>query len=496
MVPRRIALIFALVVGVGLVFLIARPDDEDRFLRAVREGDVKTVAALLEGRPELLRVEESHKGGSTPVLYLALSAGHNEIVKLLLERGVVAEEYPHALLLARNVEVARLLIQHGADVDRQGKYGDAPLHLFAAIGDTAMMEFLFDHGADVEVRGQQDETPLHKAAREGSLEAVRLLIAEGADIHATSKRGKTPLDYAVLPVWDEDAQGMDLDRIRRCREVGSYLLSRGSRHTVFDLAWLGDVERLAGALAVDPSLANAQAHGESLLFSAIRGGDANLVNCLLEHGGRLDVVGRHQQTPLQVAAYTGHAAVADVLLRHGAAIDERGPWGESALHWAAFRGHAEVAALLLDRGADPNAGTASHTCDLNVRAEDADPVGREIAWFRLRDRQRGANVQFVVPPRLAFTAGDTPLHVAAYWGRPDVVDLLVSHGADVTRVNHWGQTALHLAVASGHADVAGRLLGAGADPRTKTPGGLTAVDLARQFKDKTLVQRLSRHQGF
>ena len=151
-----------------------------------------------------------------------------------------------------------------------------------------------------------------------------------------------------------------------------------------------------------------------------------------------------------------------------------------------------MAAVLLGRGADPNVQTTAHTVDLNVVANDTDPVERELQVFRVRHRWRfSRRVQFAFPPRLAFTKGDTPLHAAAYRNHPEIVGPLIAHGADVSRTNRWGETALHLAVVCGHTDIAEKLLKAGADPRARTQGGITAVDIAKQIKDKKLVRLLS-----
>jgi ankyrin repeat protein len=483
----------AIVVVSVVVAAMIMPTDEERFIKAVQDGDVAAVAAFLNKRNEFARLEQSHKGGTTPVLEIALGRGHNGVVRLLVAHGATPEKYPGVLLHARNIEAAQLLIEHGADINQPGKYGDAALHFFAARDDTSMAEFLISRGADVNVRGARGETPLHRAAREGCLTAARLLVTKGADINAKTKGDKTPLDYAVQPVWNEDAQDMGRDRIRKCREVALYLLSCGSACTIVDLAWLGDIDRLSKRLASDPSLANACANGEPLLFPAIRGGGAETVEYLLTQGAQLGVAGHFQQTPLQVAAYVGHANVAEVLLTHGADADEKGPWGETALHWAAFRGNTDVAALLLDRGADPNVETSGHTVDLNVRSNDVDPIEREILWFQIRERQRRFGGQVAVPPRLAFTAGDTTLHVAAYWNHPDIVGLLVAHGADVGSINRWGDTPLHVGAVSGHMDVVQRLLDAGAAPLARTKAGLTAVEIAKRIKNKELARLLAEH---
>lgn len=489
---RWAGVLIAVGIIMGAAFVAVRGDDETRLIRAVRDGDARLVASLLEERADLARSEEPHKAGATPALYLALSTGHKEIVRLLVSHGATPDKYPRALLLARNPEIARFLIEHGADVDRQGEYGRTPLYSFAAIDNVAMTEFLLDRGAGANVKSQGGLTPLHGAAQEGCLNTARSLVARGADVNARSAQNKTPLDLAVRPLWDEDARGMQPDRIRTCKAVASYLVSCGSPCTVFDLAWIGDLERLTNRFAADPSLVNALADGESLLFAAVRGGNADVVRYLLEHGAPVDIGGHLQQTPLQVAGYIGHGEVVEILLNHGADANSRGPWGETALHWAAVRGNTNVVALLLKRGADPNVQTSGHTVDLNVRANDADPVEREISWFQTRERQRRARgrLQVAYPARLAFTTGDTPLHAAAYWNRPKIVELLLAHGADVGRANRWGDTALHLGIVCGYADVAERLLNAGADPDARTQSGLTAVKLAREIKDEELIKLL------
>ncbi len=490
--------LFVAVIVISVVaFVLAAPEEKTRFLRAVQQGDARTVAALLNRNKELARLEQPYgKGsGSTPVLRMAVLGGHSEIVELLIAHGARPDAYPDVLRCAGNVEMARLLIEHGADINGQGEDGDAALHMFAGREDISILEFLLSQGANVNVRSRQGETPLHHAAQEGCLKAARLLVSKGADVSAKTQEGKTPLDYAAFPVWNEDAHRVQQERIRKCKEVGLYLLSCGAPCTVFDPAWLGDVERLRQQLADDMSLANAQANGEPLLLPAIRGGSAEAVEYLLAHGARLDVTGRFQQTPLQVAACVGSADVADVLLKHGADADARGPKGETALHWAAVRGNTDVAACLLHRGADPNIQTTGHIADLNLLAEDRNPVERELEWFRIEEDQRRYGGQVMVLPRLAFTGGDTPLHAAAYWNHPDIVALLASRGADVKKTNRWGVTALHLAAVSRHADVAQRLLDAGADPQTRTQNGMTAVDLARHVKDKKLVRILTARKS-
>lgn len=481
------------------VFLIRWQDDETRFIRAVQDGDVKTVGTMLSRNGKLARVELHHrKGGATPVLYIALGKGNKEIVRLLLSNGADLNSCPRALWYANSTEIAELLIEHGANVNWQDKNNSVAtaLHFFAATNNAGLAELVINHGADINAKNGSGETPLHQAAQEGCLNTAKLLVSKGADINARSRENKTPFDYAVMPVWNEDTYRLNQERIRKCKEVAAYLLERGSSATIFDLAWLGDLKRIIEILKGDPSVVNKQANGEPLLFAAVRGGDAGVVEYLLTHGAQVRVTGRYKQTPLQLAAYMGYTDIARALLNHGTAVDERGPWGETALHWAAVRGNADVAAILLERGADANSQTSSHTVDLNVRVDDVNIIEIELRRFRIRRDQEiakklGVGLQVMGLPRLAFTKGDTPTHAAAYRNHADIVKMLIANGADINKTNGWGETALHYAVVCRYHDIVQILLDSGANPKAKTSKDMTSVDIARKVKDTKLVKLLT-----
>jgi len=502
MIARKWLVFSVGLVGVALVvaiaFFIYWQNDEARFIRAVQDGDANTVGALLSRNSELARVERRHKGGTTPVLYTALSRDHKEIVRLLLSNGADPNSCPRALRYANDTETAELLIKHGAKVNWRDENNSAAtaLHFFAATDNAKLAELVINHGADINAKNGSGETPLHQAAQEGCLNAAKLLVSKGADINAKSRENKTPFDYAVRPVWNEDAYRLNQERIRKCKEVAAYLLECGSPATIFDSAWLGDMQRISELIENNPSLVNGQANGEQLLFAAIRGGNGKVVEYLLAHGAQLKTRGRFHQTPLQLAAYIGYTDVARVLLEHKADIDERGPWGETALHWAAVRGNADVAAILLERGADANSQTSSHTVDLNVRVDDVDIIEIELRRFRIRRDQEiakklGVGLQVVGLPRLAFTKGDTPTHAATYWNHADIVKMLIAKGADINTTNGWGETALHYAVVCRYYDTTRMLLDSGADSKAKTNKDMTPVDIAQKIKDKNLIKLLT-----
>lgn len=105
---------------------------------------------------------------------------------------------------------------------------------------------------------------------------------------------------------------------------------------------------------------------------------------------------------------------------------------------------------------------------------------------RLREALR------VDPGALAgFTAdGWTPLHLAAFFGRADAVDVLLEAGADLRAVsrNREGNTPLHAALAGrGVGRISTTLLARGADVRAVDAGGHTALHHAAFRDDVGLV---------
>ena len=88
--------------------------------------------------------------------------------------------------------------------------------------------------------------------------------------------------------------------------------------------------------------------------------------------------------------------------------------------------------------------------------------------------------------------GWTPLHLAAFFGHPDLANRLLDRGAEVDSrsTNAMKNTPLHAAVAGKKAAVAKLLLERGADVNAQQEGGWTALHGAAQAGDRELVELL------
>jgi uncharacterized protein len=101
-------------------------------------------------------------------------------------------------------EVARVLVQHGANIAAtEAQFRATALHFAAFKGDAKTVEVLLaSSGVNVDAKNRSGGSPLFVAARRGHLPVVKLLIAKGADFHLRDKDGKTVLSYSRGAVAD------------------------------------------------------------------------------------------------------------------------------------------------------------------------------------------------------------------------------------------------------------------------------------------------------
>jgi len=100
------------------------------------------------------------------------------------------------------LEPARILLNAGADPNRQDRNGTAPIHSLAQWNrkDPAQaLALLLDHGARIDIRNQQGMTTLLLAGRYGTSTApMKALLDRGADINAVDENGNTLLHCIAM----------------------------------------------------------------------------------------------------------------------------------------------------------------------------------------------------------------------------------------------------------------------------------------------------------
>ena len=97
-----------------------------------------------------------------------------------------------------NLNLAKYLVWHGADIEITNKYYASPIQIAAWNGSYDVFVFLAELGADFEHRNGKRFTSLISAAKVGSLPIVKYLVEHGANIEGKDKWGYTALYRANL----------------------------------------------------------------------------------------------------------------------------------------------------------------------------------------------------------------------------------------------------------------------------------------------------------
>ena len=180
-------------------------DQDPALVNAKNESDITAVlVAIYYGKPviaDLLIRRGAHLG-----VFEAAAAGKLDRVETLLDEdpslvNAYANDGFQPLGLAcffGHEQIVDFLLGRGAAVNSASKNGQKvmPLHSAVAGQHLDIARMLLDHGADVNTRQAHDYTPLHGAAQNGQLEMVELLLSYNADWRTQSAGGETPLSLA------------------------------------------------------------------------------------------------------------------------------------------------------------------------------------------------------------------------------------------------------------------------------------------------------------
>ncbi len=298
---------------------------------------------------------------------------------------------------------------------------------------------------------------LVKASQIGLLQVVEREYKAGADPHRADSSGNYALQQAIAHDQDEivgfllknghSAKGPKAEKVISGlleRDQGEVLKSYIQAGAVLStpIANKGHALHYAaahGKLSAAKALMGAQidldlqdSSGQTALALAATSSRAvALAELFLGAGAQVDIADAKQRTALHLYAEQGYQTIVSRILKRSKKVDTPDSKGRRPSFYAAEAGKLEILQQLLDAGAKASAVDSSGR-SLLVGAAQAGhaPVVDSLL-------KAGAALEQVAPR--------TALQEAAFWGRPEVIAVLVKAGANPSAKDKKGHTPLFIA---------------------------------------------------
>ena len=303
-------------------------------------GHVGVVRSLLEHEADVNHPDTDQ----TPPLHIAARAGHEVVVQLLLQYEADLERQHdtvgtplHYAARWGQEKVVEVLLEWGADVNATNAKGLTPLdvtleHVEGITdvfkkqmglanpdiekGKEAVAKLLVDHGADIDGICGSHGTRLMKAAKTADERAVRILLAAGADPNVYRYGVPFPHYEPGSPLHEAICHNEKLVRILldagadpnfRCPSGNPIIWAAGAGSETI-------VRMLIDAGADVNALTRST---DTALHVAIEGGHEDVVRLLLERGADPRWT-NGQRSILASASRRGNKSIEQLLLDHGA----------------------------------------------------------------------------------------------------------------------------------------------------------------------------------
>ncbi|KAL5376601.1 hypothetical protein DPSP01_010394 [Paraphaeosphaeria sporulosa] len=352
----------------------------------------------------------------------------------VLEKGLesVAAPLYYAALLGLSM-VAKLLLNHGADVNAQGgEFGNA-LQAASFEGHEDVVRILLgDKSIDVNAQGGYYGNALQAASWKGNEQIVKMLLTK-ADVNAQGGYWGSALQAAS---WANNEVVVKI-----LLEANADVNAQGGFYgNALQAASGGGHERVVKILLDKNADVDAQGGYEgSALQAASLKGHRLIVKMLLDENADINTQSGRYGNALQAASSFGHEQLVKILLDNGADVNVQGGYHGTSLQAASKGGHEQTVKLLLDSGADVNA--PSHRWGSALQAASADGHTQIVKMLL----ERGADVNLrggkYISAELAARIGagmvfDTPFEAFPNGKHKQVLELLLARNIPINRKNN------------------------------------------------------------
>lgn len=480
---------------------------------ALRGRNVKIINTVLDQKPDPDFVDAN---GSTPLMYAMMYRSNSDVAKRLLELGADVNAKNKSGLTAlqmacnyRRPGIVLDLLEAGSDPNAVSNNGYSPFLAASASGLHEAVIKMIELGVSPVQMNKNKQTALHLGSQSASLATVKALLPHFDDVNIRDDYQRTPLWNAVM--------SNNVGIVKLLVAKGAKVKLRLPNHEMTPLHMAcsrGDANMAAALIegGADPNWPTKNGGHASLHLAAGASVDFQLgnpnqefakryidtISVLLKSNANTNLRNKAGQTPLVVAANRNFFDAVEALVEDTKELDFKLGAG-GLLHWACKNGLEKTTGRLIESGISINERDDAKKTPLHVAAFG----GHDIVVALLLDNQamkeavdatgqtplheaaRGKHAKVVAQllragcePHRLNSSGRSALHIAAWEGSSHVVRILVDASVDANVATETGYTPLHAAAWQGHAGVVRRLLSAGGNVNATDSDGWTALHKA------------------
>lgn len=397
---------------------------------AIVANDVTNIRSILESGFNVNFKYDLH----TP-LTLAIELENLEIVKLLIQHGAnvnyrnsdnLSPLYITCFASYDIADIARVLIKHGADLNFRDKCGYTPLHMSVIRKHVVMFdELVHNEYTDLNAQSSNGVTAIALATQRGYYEMVLKLMKQGGNPNICDMKGTTPLYVSCITMCSYKQMIMDLKQSDEPSPKLSDLITTSEEILKGEQKTLTGKFKIMKELVVKCGITTKPEDKFMPLHVCVLGvlpNDSNYFRFLYE-----TITGNNLTQNLEPYEYASGNELwylnekVRFLLEHGAKPNTA-VLGVSLFHYAAYFGYTKVMEHLIE-----------HTT--------TDEYG----------------INYAIPHN-----GATPLHIACAKGHRQIAEMLINARANINAKMKTNETPLYFAAKRNHPGLVKVLLDKGA----------------------------------
>ena len=286
---------------------------------------VNTLLGSMASSDKVWQVDKKDTNGMTALMFAA-RGGHYECMHVLIHcRGVHVNEldkysetalmhasrsYTDVPILGDNCII--LLLEKGADIDRQNKNGKTALMIAVENGHVEKTRIFLQNGADVNIQDSCRNTAVMLAVKAGGSRCLSLLIEAGSDVNAPDRSRFNSLLMLAVSAGNDEC-------VKVLTEAGADVNVNGTGITPLILAVESGHEKCVKQLVKTGADVNStNPKRESALMLALENNQDNCVTLLLAAGADVNITNKRGKSTLRYALETGNPDFIRTMIQAGA----------------------------------------------------------------------------------------------------------------------------------------------------------------------------------